>query len=93
MAKKNKTDRRVVTNVEKSPVRAPLLSRIGKRIVLSGIASVVLGFILLTFTDPAGQNWASILSPLFLVGGYTAIGVGLVVKDPSAESSPPPLKP
>jgi hypothetical protein len=67
----------------------PLLSKRGKKVMAAGVVCVVLGFWILTFTDPAGKNWASTLSPALLVLGYTLIGVGIVLPDPiSAPSSP-----
>lgn len=62
---------------------APLLSRRGWRIVGIGTGVVILGFIVLTFADPRGQNFASELSPFLILGGYAAIGFGIVAKDPS----------
>lgn len=65
------------------------LSVRGKKIIFLGIIFLVLGFWVLTFADPAGQNFASSLSPFFLVLGYVLIGVGIVFPDPvSADSSP-----
>lgn len=63
-----------------------LLSKRGKKVIGTGIGVVVLGYWILTFTDPAGQNWASTLSPALLVLGYALIGIGIVVPDPT---SPP----
>lgn len=54
------------------------ISLAGRRIILAGIALLVAGFILLTKTDPAGQNWASNLSPFMILGGYLIIGIGIV---------------
>lgn len=59
-----------------------LLSKRGKKCVLAGICVVAVGFWMLIYTDPGGQNWASIISPLLLVVGYALIGVGAVARDP-----------
>jgi hypothetical protein len=42
-----------------------------------GIVLLVMGFCLLRLTDPAGRNWASLLSPFLLLLGYGAIGFSL----------------
>src|SRR3954468_8476201 len=72
--------------------RRPLISKRGKKVIGLGVGGVVLGFWILTYTDPAGQNWASTLSPALLVLGYALIGVGIVLPDPvptlSSTSSP-----
>jgi len=65
-----------------APAPLPLLSARGKKCLLTGVGLAVLGFIVLTLTDPSGQNWASFVSPLLLVSGYTLMGVGLVIKSP-----------
>jgi hypothetical protein len=62
----------------------PLSAR-GKKFLASGVLLVALGFWILTYTDPGGQNWASTLSPALLVAGYVLIGIGLIVPIP-----PPP---
>jgi hypothetical protein len=64
------------------PVAPPLFSRQGKIIMVSGGGMVLLGFFLLTFTDPSGRNWASHWAPAFLVLGYSLIGVGIVWRSP-----------
>src|SRR5258708_27843068 len=66
--------------------RASLSSR-GKKWIAVGVCVVITGFWLLTFTDPAGQNWASTVSPMLLVLGYTFIGIGLVIPTPSSTNS------
>lgn len=52
-------------------------SPLAKKWIWMGIGFVLLGFFLVTHTDPAGANWASHVAPLLLVGGYAAIGIGL----------------
>jgi hypothetical protein len=66
-----------------SLVRPPLLSSRGKRFLAAGALFVFAGFLLLTRTDPAGQNGASFWSPFLLVVGYLLIGIGFGVKDPA----------
>lgn len=60
------------------------MTKRGWKIVIGGVIGVILGFIVLTFTDPMGQNWASRLSPFLLIGGYATIGFGLI-SDPSSK--------
>jgi hypothetical protein len=64
------------------------ISRRGKKVIGIGVSVVVLGFWILTYTDPAGQNWASRLSPLLLVIGYALIGVGIILPDPPLTNPP-----
>jgi dipeptide/tripeptide permease len=71
----------------KTSLSAPAVSRRGKRVIGIGIAIVAIGFWILSYTDPAGQNWASKLSPAILVAGYALIGIGIMLPDPTPESS------
>jgi hypothetical protein len=83
MAKNIRKQQREVVSTAGSGARgSPILSRRGKKVMGLGAAIVALGFWVLTYTDPAGQNWASTVSPLLLVMGYSAIGVGIVLCDP-----------
>jgi hypothetical protein len=82
-SKKSKQEKRLPPS---AAAPAPFLSRRGKRVIAAGAAAVVVGFFILTLTDPAGRNWASIVSPFLLVAGYALIGVGLVVRDPVPSS-------
>jgi hypothetical protein len=45
-----------------------------------GLASIFIGFFLLTLTNPEGNNWASILSPLLIIGGYIIVIIALLLK-------------
>jgi dipeptide/tripeptide permease len=69
-------------NLRPAAPASPLLSRRGKIVIGIGVLTVALGFWLLTFTDPAGQNWASNLCPFVILGGYALIGIGIVLPDP-----------
>lgn len=60
------------------------ISQRGKKVIFSGIFVLILGYFILTKTDPAGQNWASVLSPFLIVGGYVAVGIGILVPDKKA---------
>ena len=64
------------------PVSEPALSRRGWKIVGAGVALLVVGYTVLCFTDPRGQNWASVFSPFLILGGYATIGAGILVADP-----------
>ncbi len=52
----------------------------GWKVIGAGIGTVIVGFIVLSFTDPGGQNWASSLSPFLILGGYGAIAAGIIQK-------------
>ena len=57
------------------------ISKRGWKVIGIGIGVVALGFLVLSFTDPAGQNWASNLCPFLILGGYATIGFGIVLPD------------
>ncbi|MFA5139747.1 MAG: hypothetical protein WC728_10990 [Elusimicrobiota bacterium] len=65
----------------------------GKKTIGVGIGLLVLGFIVLKFTDPAGGNWASTLSPFLILGAYGVIALGIFLPDPDPPQSPPPVSP
>jgi len=50
----------------------------GWKVILSGIASLIIGFFILSRTDPAGQNWASNISPFIMLASYGIIGAGIL---------------
>lgn len=58
------------------------ISKMGKKVIFSGILLLIAGFFILTKTDPQGQNWASILSPFLIVGAYITIAIGIILPDP-----------
>ncbi len=62
--------------------QAPLISKRGWKMIGVGISLLVGGFVLLSFTDPRGQNIPSQLSPFIIIGGYALIGWGIISKDP-----------
>ena len=82
MGKKDRKNRSKSPTPPAETPRGPILSKRGKKLIASGIAGVVLGFIVLSFTDARGQNLASRVSPFLLILGYTLIGVGIIAKDP-----------
>ncbi|MBI4054830.1 MAG: hypothetical protein HY402_01705 [Elusimicrobia bacterium] len=79
---------------ERAPGKsASEVSKRGWRVIGLGIGLLVVGFYLLTFTDPMGQNWASHLSPFVILGGYAAIAIGILLPEKSsaqASSTPHP---
>lgn len=56
------------------------LSKMGLKIIFSSIGLLIVGFILLKFTNPSGNNWASFVSPLIIILAYIFIGIGIMVK-------------
>ena len=59
-------------------VTLPVISKRGKIIIAAGIGLVIAGFLVLTKTNPQGDNWASIVSPFLLIGGYITIAIGII---------------
>lgn len=68
-------------NLQVLPAKMEGISKRGWKVIGLGIGIVILGFYVLSLTDPAGQNWASKLSPFLILGGYATIGVGIVLPD------------
>lgn len=73
------------------PVRLQTISRLGWRVVTAGAGAVAFGFYLLSLTDPAGRNWASVLSPFALLGGYAVVAVGIALPE-RPEAAPVPVQ-
>jgi len=88
MSKKDRKDKRIQRD-RKKEVKFIGISKRGRKIIISGIGVLLLGFLVLTRTDPAGQNWASVLSPFLIIGGYVIIGIGIIVPDRPAAENPP----
>lgn len=84
MAKNKKTTKAFVPE---PPASSAPLSAEGKALVGAGGALVVLGFVVLSFSDPLGRNVPSVVSPFLLLAGYAAIGLGLFL--PADPPSPP----
>ncbi len=83
MSKKDKKIPQKSNQGEASLPQTPIISRRGWKLIGAGVFIVTVGFVVLSFTDPRGQNWASTLSPFLLVGGYSLIGIGIITPDPS----------
>jgi len=68
----------------KTPIQniAPAgISKLGRKVIFCGIAVLIVGYFVLTKTDPSGQNPASMISPFLILGGYLIIGIGIFVPD------------
>ncbi|PIU83213.1 MAG: hypothetical protein COS68_05285 [Elusimicrobia bacterium CG06_land_8_20_14_3_00_38_11] len=66
-------------NIQIQPkVTLPVISKRGKIIIAVGIGLVIVGFLILTETNPQGDNWASVVSPFLLIGGYITIAIGII---------------
>lgn len=87
MAKKKKKG----ASCEPAAPQEPQGERITRRgwfVVGAGVAALVLGFVVLSFTDPLGRNWASKLAPLLILGAYGVIAAGIMLPEPPAPSEP-----
>ncbi|OGS18337.1 MAG: hypothetical protein A2219_08615 [Elusimicrobia bacterium RIFOXYA2_FULL_50_26] len=65
------------------------ISKTGKKIILSGIALLFIGFFVLTKTDPSGSNLASMVSPFLILAGYAVIGAGIIFPEKKSASPLP----
>ena len=79
MAKKKKRGE----TVSERPAAPDPLSVRGKKVILCGIATIALGFVVLTRADSRGRNWAGVLSPFLILGGYAVVACGIYVPDPA----------
>lgn len=90
MSKKNKHPQQKNRPAAVSVASSAVISRRGRRTIYLGIGAVIAGFAVLSFADPAGQNFAASLSPFIIIGGYAVIGVGIILPDPAGKSENPP---
>lgn len=56
------------------------ISKTGKTIIFVSIFTLAVGFFLLRFTNPEGNNWASIVAPVIIILSYIFIAVGILAK-------------
>jgi len=75
---KNKQNLTKTKVIQPSQNQEKMLSKRGKTIIFVGIGILILGYIILTKTNPQGDNWASIISPFLLVGGYITVAIGII---------------
>ena len=54
------------------------ITAMGWKMIGAGIFLLLIGFFVLTQTDPAGKNWASCLSPFMILGAYAIIAAGIM---------------
>jgi len=54
------------------------ISSYGKKIIYTSIFFLIIGFVLLKFTDSEGKNLASIISPFVIIFSYIGIAVGIL---------------
>lgn len=66
------------------PSKLKGISLRGWKVIGLGVGIAALGYFVLTFTDPAGQNWASNLCPFLILGGYATVGVGILLPETSS---------
>jgi hypothetical protein len=59
--------------------RPGIISPAGRKTIAAGSVLVILGYVVLTRVDPAGQNWAGTLAPFLILGGYLGIGLGIML--------------
>lgn len=87
MAKKDKKTVKPSSPAPAAP--APGLSPRGKQLSGAGIALVVIGFLVLSRADALARNWAGVLAPFLILGGYACLGLGLFL--PPHEPPAPPV--
>ncbi|OGS44509.1 MAG: hypothetical protein A2539_01250 [Elusimicrobia bacterium RIFOXYD2_FULL_34_15] len=59
-------------------IQEKMISKRGKTVISIGIGLLIIGYLILTKTNPQGDNWASIISPFLLIGGYITIAIGII---------------
>jgi dipeptide/tripeptide permease len=64
-----------------APETSKVISSRGKKVIAAGIVLLAVGFFILSKTDPQGQNWASIVSPVLIIASYALIGIGIVLPE------------
>lgn len=51
-----------------------------------GIFIAITGYLLLTLTNKAGDNWASYVSAFSIIGGYIVVALSLIIDFPPSEN-------
>ena len=50
--------------------------------IWTGIAAAFAGFVVLSYADSLGRNWAASVSPFLILGGYAVVGLGIFWESP-----------
>lgn len=53
------------------------ISPLGWKAIAAGLVLIAIGFFVLSHADRMGQNWAALVSPFLILGGYGLVGLGL----------------
>ncbi len=85
MARKRRGDKKPNRDSLSLTSQPPLFSWWGRKMIFVGVLAVILGFWVLSASDPLGRNWASWVSPALILGGYLLIALGIILPP----SSPP----
>jgi hypothetical protein len=68
-------------NPSNQPVKNNPGRLFAKKVIFTvGLVSIAVGFMMIRFVDPYGQNWAGIISPFLIIGGYVSIVIALLLK-------------
>lgn len=54
-------------------------NRAGLYIIGVAIAILVMGYYVLTKVNPDASNWAGVVAPILIIGGYILVAVGILV--------------
>lgn len=76
----DKKQKKVVATQVQQKTSTDGISKTGWKIILLGVVGLVIGFILLSFTNPEGNNWASIVSPTVIILSYITIALGIIAR-------------
>lgn len=76
--KKNKRPAQAPPPVESSK---PLMGPLSKKLMLGGLVVLVVGYVILSMADSRAENWAGLLSPFVILGGYGLIGAAFYLRE------------
>ncbi len=63
---------------QREPLQDSAISKTGWKIIFFSLTTLIIGFVLLKFTNPEGNNWASIVSPVVILLSYIGIAIGII---------------
>lgn len=86
MGKKNRARLERPARDQESP---DPISTQGWKIIGAGVATIIAGFVVLGRVDPLGRNWAAVVSPLLILGGYGVVAIGIFWTQEPAAAGPP----